>query len=80
MIAAVNNSMEKKHFLEQDDFVTYEKFASMLAKKEKKMLKKVSVKHVKEEQEQAIGRMKYYDHDAKELYFYTTMATTDIKG
>jgi len=81
MIAAVNNSMEKKHFLEQDEFVTYEDFASMLAKKEKKILKKVTVKQVKEEQEQvAMGRMKYYDHDAKEIYFYTTMATTDIKG
>ena len=76
--------MEKKHFLEQDDFVTYENFASMLAKKEKKTVKKVTVKEVKEMKEEpeltAMKRMKYYNHDAKEIYFYTTMATTDIKG
>jgi len=81
MIAAVNNSMEKKHYLEQDDFVTYEDFASMLAKKKKKAVKKVSVKEVKEEHPQvSMERMKYYNHDAKEIYFYTTKATTDIKG
>ena len=73
--------MEKKHFLEQDNFVTYENFASMLAKKEKKTIKKVSVKEVNKEHEQvSMERMKYYNHNAKEIYFYTTMATTDIKG
>jgi len=73
--------MEKKHLLEQDNFVTYENFASMLSKKEKKTVKKVSVKEVKEEHEQvSMERMKYYNHNAKEIYFYTTMATTDIKG
>ena len=73
--------MEKKHLLEQDNFVTYENFASMLAKKEKKTVKKVSVKEVKEEHEQvSMERMKYYNHNAKEIYFYTTMSTTDIKG
>jgi len=76
--------MEKKHLMEQDNFVTYENFASLLAKKEKKTVKKVTVKEinaVKEELEHtSMNRMKYYDHDAKEIYFYTTMATTDIKG
>ena len=70
--------------MEQDNFVTYENFASLLAKKEKKTVKKVTVKEinaVKEELEHtSMNRMKYYDHDAKEIYFYTTMATTDIKG
>ncbi|SEV84641.1 hypothetical protein [[Clostridium] fimetarium] len=79
--------MDKKHFLEQEDFVTYENFASMLAKKEKKTVKKVTVKDVKEVKEEkeeqaqlAMRRMKYYDHDAKEIYFYTTKSITDIKG
>ena len=70
--------------MEQDNFVTYENFASLLAKKKKKVVKKVSVKDVKEVKEEheqiSMERMKYYNHDAKEIYFYSTMATTDIKG
>ena len=87
IIPAVDNLMEKKHLMEQDNFVTYENFASLLAKKGKKTVKKVTVKdvkevkEVKEEQTQtSMERMKYYNHDAKEIYFYTRMSTTDIKG
>ena len=90
IIPPVSNSVDKKHYSDQDDFVTYEDFASMLAKKEKKTVKKVTVKEVKETKQAketeenpaqiAMARMKYYDHDAKEIYFYTTNATTDIKG
>lgn len=82
LVASVNNSMENKHLSGQVDFGSYKNFAGMLAEEEKKTAKKVAKKDIQQKQEQeqtSIQKMNYYNHNAKEIYFYMTMATTDMK-
>lgn len=72
--------MENKHLSGQVDFGSYKNFAGMLAEEEKKTAKKATKKDIQQEQEQtSMQKMNYYNHNAKEIYFYMKMATTDMK-
>lgn len=80
LVASVNNSMENKHLSGQDDFGSYKNFACMLAEEEKKAAKKAAGKEIQLQQEHtSMQKMNYYNHNAKEVYFYMAMATTDMK-
>lgn len=72
--------MKDKRLTGQDDTSNNGNFSSMLAEEEKKMVKKPVRKDIQQEQDQTtMQRMNIYNHNAKEIYFYKTMATTDLK-
>lgn len=79
-VAAVSNSTEKKHLSSKEDVSNAEDFKRMLAEQEKKLAKKEEVDENHEEQEHtAMEKMNCYNNKAKEISFYMTMATKDIK-
>lgn len=72
--------MKDKRLTGQGDTSNNGNFASMLAEEEKKMVKKTASKDIQPEQDQtSMQKMNTYNHNAKEIYFYKEMATTDLK-
>ena len=79
-VAAVSNPTEKKHLSSKENVSNAEDFKRLLAEQEKKLAKKEEVQEVHEEQEHTtMEKMNSYNNKAKEISFYMTMATKDIK-